>query len=98
MSSCPHCQQDGISFFKKVLIGPTTIINCTKCHQKVTISKLANWAAIPFLLGIAGSFFSHDLILKTLMMSSGLIISGLIKGFAVPLVKIGETPGADRGS
>jgi len=98
MSRCPHCQQDGISFFKKVLIGPNTIINCTKCQQKLTISKLANWAAIPFLLGIAGSFFTHELILKTLMMSSGLIISGLIKGFAVPLVKIGETPGTDRGS
>ena len=87
MSTCPHCGANGIALWKKILIGPNTIIKCAQCGKSVTISASSTWANIPLVPALIFTLTGGDLATKIVVWVCCVFAGILIKGFVIPVVR-----------
>ena len=87
MNKCPHCGKSRIALWKKILIGPNTIINCVRCGKTVTISALSAWANISLVPALFVTFVAGDLATKIVVWVCCVFAGILIKGFVIPVVR-----------
>jgi hypothetical protein len=53
MYTCPHCNQPGISWTRRAMLGPAVPATCAQCGSKVGVPWGKSFCAmIPFLVGI----------------------------------------------
>jgi len=92
MNKCPYCGKSGIALWKKILIGPNTMIKCTQCGKTVTVSASSTWANIPLVPALFFTFAAGDLATKIVVWVLCVFAGILIKGFVVPIVRGTQRP------
>lgn len=82
---CPHCQKLGISFLRKMCLGPAVPATCKECGKKVGVPISSMYAAIPFFIAIIGLNFVDSLAFKVILMIVGFIVMSILHMRYVPL-------------
>lgn len=82
---CPHCQEPGISFLRKMCLGPAVPATCKACGKKVGVSISSMYAAIPFFIAIIGSNFVESFSVKAIFVIVGFMAMSIIHMRYVPL-------------
>lgn len=88
MHICPHCNQPGIAYLRKIVIGPAMPAVCKNCGGKVINSTgQANFAVVPFAAGLAGLKYLENPVIAWSLMLLGLFVTVVITTRWVKLVK-----------
>jgi len=75
---CPHCGKQGISFLRKLFLGPAVSTKCKVCGNKVGVPYLAVLAIIPFLGSIVAAQFTETFMLKVVLWIAGFVVMSII--------------------
>ena len=70
---CPHCDQKGVSFLRKMFLGPAVPATCKCCGKKVGVSYKSMIGVLP----IAGAYFIAKYI-ETMPIVFGIYALGFI--------------------
>lgn len=92
MNKCPHCGKHGMALWKKILIGPNTMISCAQCGKPVAVSASSAWASIPLVPALFFALAAGDLATKIVVWVFCFFAGVLIKGFAIPIVRGTQRP------
>ena len=84
---CPHCQEPGISFWRKMCLGPAVPAICKLCNNKVGVPYKSMIAVVPFLLSIFLCAFSKNVVIMGLTILIGFLVMSFIHMKLIPLEK-----------
>lgn len=79
MFKCPHCNKLGITFIRKMFLGPFLPTTCKYCHKKVSVPYSSLLLVIPgiiaIIITIVSFYFDHFLIGIALFIVVSIIMS-----------------------
>ncbi len=52
MRTCPYCNQEAFSFWRKSFLGPARTAECRSCGRKVSVSWVSLLGMVPLLAGM----------------------------------------------
>src|SRR2546421_9782670 len=86
--ACPHCGKRGISFPRRLFLGPAVPASCRACGQKVRVPSSSGWTVLPFLIlnGLAINTGSMALTILVFITTAVMTIFYQLK--FVPLIKV----------
>jgi hypothetical protein len=85
MYTCPHCQQPGISVWRRAFLGPTIPATCTACGRKIGVPwGESTIAVLPLVLSVLLSSFTPNLTLSLLVVLLGAAAMLALFYFYVP--------------
>jgi hypothetical protein len=88
MYACPHCNQPGISWTRRAMLGPAVPATCDKCGGKIGVPWVQSFAAVaPFLIGVLFAQNTPNPILGYVAVGIGAIAMLILHFTWVPLVK-----------
>lgn len=82
---CPRCGKQGISFLRKMCLGPVLSTRCRECGEKVGVPGTAMLAFIPFGGAILAAEFAEPFVLKAALWVVGFVLMSVIDMCWVPL-------------
>jgi hypothetical protein len=83
---CPHCGKPGISFMRKMCLGPAVPATCKACGKKVGVPYIAaTLAIVPFIVAIIASYLVESFMVKAGLLIAGAIAMSIIHMRWVPL-------------
>lgn len=86
MYTCPHCQQRGVSVWRRAFLGPTIPATCTACGRKIGVPwGKSTIAVLPLVLSVLLSSFTPNLTLSLLVVLLGAAAMLALFYFYVPL-------------
>lgn len=86
MYECPHCHEPGISFWRKMALGPAVPATCQCCGQKVGVPYGKSFAAMaPMLTPVVPLLVFESLFMTILLFGVTMVITGVLYAKWVPL-------------
>ena len=85
MYRCPHCGQPGISWLRKMCLGPPIPATCKACGRKVGVPYTAMVALVPLLIAIAALSFVDSWAAKAVIWIAGVVAMSAIHMLWIPL-------------
>jgi hypothetical protein len=83
---CPHCNDKGISFMRKMCLGPALPATCKCCGKKVGIPYMPSLlAGVPFVASIILGFSFDDFSMHTGGVILGWLVYSIIHIKMIPL-------------
>lgn len=64
MYTCPHCNKPGITFLRKMFLGPALPATCKSCKKKIGVSYKHIIIIIPILIAVVAINFIDNISLK----------------------------------
>ena len=86
MLECPICHKQGIPTWRKFCMGSAVPTKCKQCSKKVGVPYSAMLAVVPFIIAILIAWFIPNLILKGIIIVTGIIIMSIFHMKYVPLI------------
>jgi uncharacterized membrane protein len=88
MLICPHCNQKGITYLRRSLLGPAVSAKCSACGEKIGVP----WgkSALAILPAILAVFLGNQFLKAPeyyFVVALGAVVMALLFFFYVPLIK-----------
>jgi hypothetical protein len=88
MNTCPHCGRPAMSFWKKMVLGPTRKVSCAQCRNLVGVAKgKAYLSLVPWLIFIACIRFMLDVDSKIIAGIAAILATVALYWWWVPIEK-----------
>ncbi len=87
MHVCPHCQKPGISFARRMCLGPVNPATCRVCGGKVGVPYSSMWTVFPFVAAIGAATFVGSFPLKAALWAAGFVAMSICHLKLVPLIR-----------
>ncbi len=89
MYACPHCGKSGISFIRKMFLGPAIPATCNVCGKKIGVPWLRSLLAVVPIFVICNFLTSiyQDTAIKIIVWSLGGVVVLTLYSKWVPLEK-----------
>lgn len=87
MYTCPHCNKQSISKFRKMFLGPSVPTICSFCGKKVGVPYTALLTVLPFIACVFLAYIVEDLIIQVLLCVIGFIAMTVSQMIYIPLEK-----------
>lgn len=87
MHICPHCHTPGISFTRRMHLGPALAATCQACGRKVGVPYSSLWTLLPFLVAIILASLVDSFAVQTALWAGGFVLMSVCHLKFVPLIK-----------
>jgi hypothetical protein len=83
----PHCNEESVSFIRKLIISPIVSHKCSSCDKPITVPFKSIFLTLPSLLIIlfGSNFFSVNIVIILFILS--LVLTSYFHNKYVPLEK-----------
>ena len=86
MRTCPYCNQEAFSFWRKSFLGPARTAACGSCGRKVSVSWVSLLGTIPLLAGLFACALLGGSLLGILALAAGIAALFAFHEFVAPVV------------